>query len=101
MSRQLDVKREQREDQRRDALVKALEFGLVGALESQGIDLRGFSIKYEAFNCLLTLRADRNGKWIIAHIGSDTMVNAILRAESDALHQALRWADDKYQPKVT
>jgi len=79
--------------------VKALEFGLVGALSAQGIDFRGFTIKYDDFNCLMTLRLDINGRWHVAHVGSDTIINCILRAQSDARRQALVMVPDKYQPK--
>jgi len=96
MSRQLDVKREEREDLRRVELVKCLEFGLVGSLKSQGIDLLGFAVKYDEFNVLLTLKVDINGTRSVAFVGSDTMINVLLKAQSEALRQGLSWRADKY-----
>ncbi len=96
MSRQLDIKREQRETDRRDQLVKVLEFALVGALQAQDVELIGFSVKYDAFNCLMTIRADCAGTRKIAHIGSDSIMNCFLQAHSVAQHGRLTWIVDKY-----
>lgn len=96
MSRQLDVESEVRESARRDALVKALDFGIVGALQSQGIELLGLSLKYDAFNCLLTIRADKDGARSVAFVGSDSIINCFLKAESDASRGSLRWKADSF-----
>lgn len=96
MSRQLDIKREQRETARRDALVRALEFGIVGALEIQGIHLVGLAIKYDAFNCLLTIKADVQGTRSVCFVGSDTMMNVLLKADAMAANDALVWRADQY-----
>lgn len=98
MSRQLEIKQEERETKRRDAIFKALEYGIVGALEGQGATLRGFSIRYDTFTSQLTLRVDFEGKWFVAHISSDTMANCILATARNAHHGRLNWVRDKYQP---
>ncbi|MCK5292973.1 MAG: hypothetical protein KAR39_13265 [Thermoplasmata archaeon] len=96
MSRQLELEQEVRETAKRDALVKALEFGIVGSLQNQGIELRGIGIKHDAFNCLLTIRADVAGVRSVAFVGSDSIVNCILKADSEAARHALRWRPDQY-----
>lgn len=96
MSRQLDLKAELRETAKRDALVKALEFGLVGALENQGIDLLGFAFKYDAWNCLMTIKAEVGGFRQICFVGSDTVINCILKASADASNSRLKWRRDKF-----
>lgn len=96
MTRHLDVKHEVREAAKRDALVRALEFGLVGALSTQGIELVGLSIKYDAFNCLLTLKADVAGVRSVCFVGSDTIVNVLLKADSMASNEVLKWKQDQY-----
>lgn len=101
MSRQLDLQRELRETKKRDALIRALEFGLAGSLENQGIELLGFTIKYSPFNCLLTLRVDNGGSREVAFVGSDTIINCILKADSEANRVALKFRKDKYQPSDT
>jgi hypothetical protein len=96
MTRQLEVEREIRETARRDALVKALEFGIVGALESQGVEMLGYAFKYDAFNCLMTIKGVIQGKRSVCFVGSDTVINCILKAYSAARNDALRWRDDQY-----
>lgn len=96
MTRQLEVKKEERETARRVELVKALEFGIVGALESQGITMVGFAIKYDDFNCLLTLKAYINDVRSIAFVGSDSMTNCILKTYQEARNARLRWRPDQY-----
>ena len=96
MSRQLDQKRELRETTRRDALIRALEFGLVGALASFGIEMLGFSIKYESFDCLLTLKAEIKGVRSVAFVSSDTIMNVLLKTDSMAANHSLRWRPDRY-----
>lgn len=96
MSRQLEVEIERRESKKRDALVKALEFGLVGALEAQGIMLLGLALKFDGYDCLMTVKADVGGVRRVAFVGSDTIINCILKAEGAALNGGLRWRDDQY-----
>lgn len=96
MTRQTDLQKEVRETARRDLLVKLLEFRLVGALESQGITMLGFSIRYEDFDCLMTIRAEINGERVVAFVGSDTIMNCVLKAGSEANRTALKWRADKY-----
>ena len=101
MSRQLDLEQEVRAAKRRDALVRALDYGIVGALESQGIELLGLSIRHRAFNCLLTIRADVGGDRQVAFVGSDSIINCFLKAESDASQGSLHWTIDKfYKPQI-
>lgn len=101
MTRQLEQKQEQRDTARRDALVRTLEFGLVGALEGQGMTFLGFNMKYQDFSCLLTLKAIVEDTHSVSFVGSDTMVNCLLKAELEARHHRLRWKADKYQPHQT
>lgn len=96
MSRQLDQKLEEQDTKKRDALYKALEYGLPGALEFQGIILLGFAIKYEPFSCLMTLKGIRHEDREVAFVGSDTITNCIIRASADAARGSLKWRKDKY-----
>ena len=96
MSRQLEQEHEIRETARRDALIKAIEYGLVGSLEMQGIELMGIAIKYDAFNCLMTIKADIAGKRMVSFVGSDTMMNCFLKADSMSRNTVLKWKADQY-----
>lgn len=101
MSRQLEVDRETREAKRVSSLVRALEFGLAGAVSNQGMQLLGIAIKYEDLNSLLTIKAKANGRTMVAFVGSDSMMNCILTAEAKALGNTLQWRADRYQKDVT
>lgn len=96
MSRQADLKAEERELKRQDALIKAIEYSLAGALEFHGMELLGFAIKYAPFQCTLTLKAIRKGYWQVSFITSDSMANCILAADSAARRGTLTWIKDKY-----
>lgn len=98
MSRQLDVQQEIRESTRRDTLIKAIEFGIVGALESQGMTFRGFSIKYRDFDCFMVVKAKVDDRWMIAYVASDSIMNCLLKSYQEARSETLSWSKDKYQP---
>lgn len=96
MSRQSDKKKEERETRRRDALVRALDHGIVDALDLQGIHLLGLSIRHDAYSCLLTIRADIGGVRSVAFVGADSIINCYLKAHTDANSDSLTWTTDKY-----
>lgn len=98
MSRQSDVKAEERETARRLEVIRALDFGLAGAIEFHGGELRGFSMKYNDFDCMLTLKASFEGKWFVSFVSSETMIGCILSTQRKAAHNAIEWTADKYQP---
>jgi len=97
MSRQLDIKKELRETAKRDALVKALDYGIAGAIEAQGMELQGIAIKYDAFNCLITVKARAADEYHVAFVGSDTVINCILKLYGDARREGLKWRPDKFR----
>lgn len=101
MSRQLDIIREERETKRRVALVKALEFELPGSLETKGITLLGFAMKYDAYECLMTIKADVGGQRQVAFVGAGSPIDCILKAVQAAKADRLRWRDDRYVPSGT
>jgi hypothetical protein len=96
MTRQLENKEEQRASSKRLQLEKALEHGIVDALESKGIILQGLAFKYDAWNCLMTIKAYIGSTRQVCFIGSDSVINCILKAYSDAKNDRLHWKVDKY-----
>lgn len=96
MTRQADAAAEERDNKKRDELFKALSFGIHDALEYYGADLQGLSIKYDDWNILITVRAERGGVRAVSFIGSDTIVNALLKLHSEASRDALKWKEDRY-----
>lgn len=98
MTRQFDVEVEERESRRQLALLKALEFELVGAIEVMGGTMRGFAIKYNEWESLLTYKAVFEGRAMVAFVGADTPMNCIVKAAAMAKNNSLRWKDDIYAP---
>ena len=96
MSRQMDKRAEDRELRRRIKLVKALEFELAEAVQNLGAELQGFAIRYEEMSCLLTLKADFEGRRHVSFIYSDSMMNCIISATNAAERNRLNWQTDKY-----
>lgn len=96
MSRLADVQAEDSEAKKRDKLVKALSFGIHDALEYYGAELRGISIKYDEFNILVTVRAERGGVRAVCFVGSDSIINALLKLYSEASRDSLVWKADAY-----
>lgn len=98
MSRQLEQVQEERETRRRNALVKALEYGLEGSLAAQGIRLRGFAVKWDAYDCLLTLKGEFDGASQVAFVGGGSVIDCILKCVTASQNHRLRWKEDVYKP---
>lgn len=98
MYRQADLDAEQRDTAKRDALYKALEYSLPGALNHQGIELRGFTIVYNPGACRMVVKGLRQADWIVAFVYADTMTGCLISATSAASRGTLNWGKDKYQP---
>lgn len=96
MSRQLEQKQEEKTSARRDAVIRSLEYGFAGALESQGIELVGFAIKYAPHNCLMTIKGEFQSKRHVAFVGAESIIGCILKAQWEASHSRLSWRLDQY-----
>lgn len=101
MTRQLEIVQEQRETKRRDALVHALEYGLAGSLETKGITLLGLALKWDAYECLMTIKADVGGVRSVAFVGAGSAIDSILKGVNAAQNDRLRWREDVYKPSIT
>lgn len=100
MSRQLELVQEERETKRRDALVRALEYELAGSLETQGTTLIGFAVKFDAYECLMTIKAVAGGERQVAFVGAGSPIDCILKAVQAASADRLRWREDRYTPSA-
>lgn len=100
MTRHLDADHEERQSKRRDACVNALEYELPIALRLQDIEFYGFSVKYDDYECLMTLKADVHGVRSVAFVASDGPVGCVIKATKMARAQRLRWKEDAYKVKL-
>lgn len=96
MTRQLEQATELRRESQVKKLHSVLDFELAGAIEFQGMRLLGVAITYDPFYVRVVLKAECEGKRLVAFVSSDTMVNALIQAQSAAARNTLHWAIDKY-----
>lgn len=97
MTRQADLVQEDRTVRRNQAVIRALEFELVGSLEACGCTLLGFSVKIEDWECLITLRAVVGEERMVAFVGSDSLSNCLVKCVMSAQRDKLVWKEDKYR----
>lgn len=100
MSRQLEMMSEQRTAKKHKKLIVVMEYGLEGAVGHSGGILTGFSVKLNEWECLMTVRAVRGETPMVAFVGSDSLVNCMLKAERDAASDKLVWREDRYAEGV-
>lgn len=99
MSSDSVLKWKDRGERRRKALENALENGLPDAIEATGMMFLGFTARYDVDNCLIVLKAQAGSKQQVAFVGSDSLVNCLLKCVRDAQNDRLRWQPDKYAKK--
>lgn len=98
MSRQLELLQEERTRKYHSALANALDYGIVGMLQAQDIELLGMSIKHDAFYSLLTVKADIAGTRSVCFVGADSIANCFLKLVVYGRRDELNWQKDKYAP---
>lgn len=99
MTSQADLKREERATRRRKALENALDYGLPGSIEAQGLVFMGFTVRWDSEDTLIVLKAIAGNEARVAFVGSDTLANCLLKCVRDAQNDRLRWQPDKYAKK--
>lgn len=96
MSRQLEQDGEDRTRRRHDAVIRALEFGIINGLKKQGAELRGFSLRYAEWECLVTVRAKVDGRHSVTFVGSEDMIGCFVKLAREASNGGLRWKEDTF-----
>jgi hypothetical protein len=97
MTRQLDQQNEQKVRSQNDRLAMVLDYGLTGALEGQGVEFCGLSLKGDSYSVLMTLRVVISGAAKVTHVGAPTIGACFLRAYDEARSDGLQWHADKYR----
>ena len=95
MTRQSDLKNEDRQAKRDRALVRALDFELVRSLSRSDITLLGFSAKFDQYQCLITLRALVDDLLQVSFVSSETIPSAIRKCVTKANNDTLKWKRDQ------
>ena len=96
MSKRSEKARGKAAANRKDKLFRSLDGGIDDALESQGVQMLGLSIRNHAFSCLLTIRADIGGVRSVSFVASNNVINCLLKAQNDAEMDRLTWRTDEY-----
>jgi hypothetical protein len=96
MSRQLEAAAEDRDKKRHLAIVKAVEFELLGALNGEGNHLQGFSVRLDDWEVLITLRATRQGVPSVSFVGAEDLGGCLIKCVREAKRDKLHWKEDKF-----
>ncbi len=96
MSRQLEAKQEERQQQVNIEVLAAVEFELVGTVAFLGGMLLGLSIKIGAVDCLMTLRADFEGRRMVCFVGAPDIGSCLRKAVTEGHINNLKWKEDSY-----
>lgn len=96
MSRQLEQAGEDRTRRRYDAIVRAVEYDLLKAIEVNGTTLRGFSVRLGDWECLITLRATRNGSAEVCFVGAEDFGGCMIKCVREAKRDKLNWKADRF-----
>ena len=96
MSRQLEAVQEARQKKHNSAVVAAVDYQLVEAVQRAGGVLLGFSVKLSGDDCLITLRVLLGGREQIAFVGGATLGLTLIKCVRLALSDKLSFRDSKF-----
>jgi hypothetical protein len=96
MSRQLEAVGEERNAKRHMAIVRAVEFELLRSVEVEGVALLGFSVRLGEMECLVTLRAVRDGVKSVSFVGGEDLGGCLIKCVREAKKDNLTWKVDSF-----
>jgi hypothetical protein len=96
MSR-LDVLLDKRAKLEKEAALLALYGGLEDGVTHAGGVLVGLSIKFNGFDCLLTLKAEFPAGMMVGFVGGDDLPHVIRKAAAEAVRDKVKWRQDKWR----
>lgn len=96
MSRQLEAEVERRQTKARTELLLAVYGGLAGSVEQVGGVLLGFSAKLRRGDCLLTIRADFEGRRMVCFVGGQDLAEGLVKAVREVGQNKVSWREDRY-----
>lgn len=96
MDNQMEVIEAKRRDRRRKEIRVSIEYGLVGAVEALGGTLRGFSVRMDEYEVLMTIRATFEGKGMIGFVGAEDLGACLVKAVRELRNNKVTWRADKY-----
>ena len=88
---------EERHRKERETALLAMYGGLSDAITYSGGDLHGLSMKMNAVECLMTLRADFPAGAMVAFVGGEDMASCLTKAVREATGERLAWRTDYFR----
>ena len=96
MSRQLEAQQELKQQRVNLEIIAAVEFELVGSIAFMGGQLLGFSVKISEVDCLLTLRADFEGRRMVCFVGAPDIGGCLRKSVVEGHNNTLKWKEDRF-----
>lgn len=96
MSR-LDIELDRRSKLEREASLLAVYGGLERGVEKAGGQLVGLSVKFNGFDCLLTLKAEFPAGMMVGFVGGEDLAQVLRKGASEAVRDNVKWRADKWR----
>lgn len=96
MSR-LDVELDRRMKLEKEASLLAVYGGLEKGVEHAGGVLVGLSVKFNGFDCLLTLKAEFPSGMMVGFVGGEDLAQVLRKAASETVRDGVKWREDKWR----
>lgn len=77
-------------------MLHAVYGGLEKAVQANGGELHGFSVKLNGGDCLITLRAVFPEGGLITFVGAEDLPAALRKAVKEGHRDTLGWREDRY-----
>lgn len=94
---QLELLESKRRTARRSEIVKAMEYGLEGAVESLGGKLHGFSVRNTQGDLLMTLRVEFDTGFMVGFVGAGDLGSLVVKAVRELRQNKVRFKPDTYR----
>lgn len=96
MSR-LDVLLDRRMKLEREATLLAVYGGLEDGVSRAGGELVGLSVKFNGFDCLLTLKAAFPAGMMVGFVGGSDLARVLQKGAAEAARDTVKWREDKWR----
>lgn len=96
MSRQLEAMREERQRKEDNAVLLALDGGLVEAVGHSGAHLVGIALSYRGDGWLAVVKGELAGRRQVAFVGGGSLAKTLIKITNAGNGDKLQWRDDKY-----
>jgi hypothetical protein len=81
----------------KEATLLALYGGLEDGVSRAGGVLVGLSVKFNGFDCLLTLKAEFPAGMMVGFVGGEDLAHVIRKAAAEAVRDTVKWREDKWR----